>query len=62
LFNVFLPGNDPSHQKLGVPKHHSQLRLNAPNLPHKCVEGTREFFSSYVTSGKRYFSKFTSLE
>jgi hypothetical protein len=48
LFNVFLPGDDLSHQNFGVPENHSQLILNAPNLTHKGVEGTDDFFSSHV--------------
>jgi hypothetical protein len=49
LFNVLLPGNHPSHQNFGVPEHHLQLRLNAPNHIHRGIEGTDDFCSRHVS-------------
>jgi hypothetical protein len=49
LFNVLLPGNHPSHQNFGVPEHHQQLRLNAPNHIHRGIEGTDDFCSRHVS-------------
>jgi len=49
LFNVFLPGDHPSHQNFGVPESHQQLRLNVPTCIHKGIEGTKDFYSKYVS-------------
>ena len=49
LFNVFLPGDHPSHQRFGVPENHQQLRLKGPNLVYKGSEGTSDFVSRHVS-------------
>ena len=49
LFSVLLPGEHPSHQNLGVPELHRPLRLNAQNLYHKGMEGTKDFYSRHVS-------------
>jgi hypothetical protein len=48
LFNVFLPGDHPSH-RFGVPEHHQQLHLHASAYIHKDVEGTTDFCSRHVS-------------
>lgn len=49
LFNVFLPGDHPSHQNFGVPEYHQQLHLNASKHIHKGIDGTNDFCSRHVT-------------
>ena len=49
LFNVFLPGDHPSHQCFGVPESHQQLRLKGSPLVYRGSEGTSDFFSRHVS-------------
>jgi len=49
LFNVFLPGDHPSHQNFGVPESHQPLRLNAPTFIHRSADGTMDFCSTHAS-------------
>ena len=49
LFNVFLPGDDPSHGNFGVPEGHQPLRLNAATFIHRSMDGTIDFCSTHAS-------------
>ncbi len=50
LFNVLLPADDPSHQKLGVPEYHEPLRPNVEDHIDSCKLSPHNFCSARVTS------------
>jgi hypothetical protein len=53
LFNVFLPGDHPSHRNYGVPEYHEELQVNMEDHIDKGRDNRKNFCSKHVTQVSR---------